>query len=116
MIESAKMCEHILRSRPPECLLILISTSGKYAPTIRLGKIARVNGLPILAISPYTNNDVADLADVNFRFFTDQRENLGAEFTSRLPIFYVINTIIECYMRYRTAAEAPEGGEDASSI
>lgn len=116
-IESVKMFEHILRNRPQESLLILISTSGKYPTTIRLGKIAKVNGIPILAISPYTSNEVADLADVNFRFFTNQRENLGAEFTSRLPIFFVINTIIQCYLRCRRPeCGGVEGGRNASSV
>lgn len=116
-IESVKLFEHILRNRPKESLLILISTSGKYPTTIRLGKIAKVNGIPILAISPYTSNEVADLADVNFRFFTGQRENLGAEFTSRLPIFFVINTIIQCYLHCRGPEYGElEGGCDASPV
>lgn len=101
-IESVKMFEHILRNCSQESLLILISTSGKYPTTIRLGKIANASGIPILSISPYTSNEVADLADVSLRFFTNQRENLGAEFTSRLPIFFVINTIIQCYLRHQT--------------
>lgn len=107
-IESVRMFEHILRSRPQQSLLILISTSGKYPTTIRLGKIAKSNGIPILAISPYTSNEVADLADVSFRFFADQRENLGAEFTSRLPIFFVINTVVQCYLRHRELAGEEE--------
>lgn len=104
LIESVKMFEHILRNCSQQSLLILISTSGRYPTTIRLGKIASAGGIPILSISPYTSNEVADLADVSFRFFTNQRENLGAEFTSRLPIFFVINTIIQCYLRYRNSA------------
>ena len=42
---------------------------------------------------------------MNFRFFANQRENLGAEFTSRLPIFFVINTIIQCYLRFKDQRE-----------
>ena len=116
-IESVKMFEHILRSRPRESLLILISTSGKYATTIRLAKIARTSGIPLLSITPYTANEIAELADVNFRFFTDQRENLGAEFTSRLPIFFVINTIVQCYLRSREPVTGDrEGGNHASTV
>lgn len=99
------MFEHILRSRPRESLLILISTSGRYETTIRLAKIAQADGIPILSITPYTENEIAELADVNFRFFANQRENLGAEFTSRLPIFFVINTIIQCYLRFKDQRE-----------
>lgn len=116
-IESVKMFEHILRSRSGESLLILISASGKYPTTIRLGKIAQVNGIPILSITPYASNEVADLADVNFRFFSNEREHLGAEFTSRLPVFFVINTIVQCYLRYRDAAGGDrEGGRHAPSV
>lgn len=109
-IESVRMFEHILRSLSERSLLILISTSGKYPATIRLGKLAQVNGIPILSITPYASNEVADLADVNFRFFSNEREYLGAEFTSRLPIFFIINTIIQCYLQYR------EGADHASSV
>lgn len=116
-IGSVKMFEHILRSRPRESLLILISTSGKYSKTIRLGKLAQANGIPILSVTPYTSNEIAALSDINFRFFTDQRENLGAEFTSRLPIFFVINTIVQCYLRYkREQPAAREGATDASFV
>ncbi len=109
-IESVKMFQHILSGCSPESLLVLISTSGKYPPTIRLGKIAQANSIPILSVTPYTSNEVAELSDTNFRFFTDQRENLGAEFTSRLPIFFVINMIIQCYLRYKSETAASETG------
>lgn len=111
-IESVKMFQHILSGCSRNSLLILISTSGKYPPTIRLGKIAQANGIPVLSVTPYTSNEVSELSDVNFRFFTDQRENLGAEFTSRLPVFFVINTIIQCYLRYRS--EAADGQADTA--
>jgi DNA-binding MurR/RpiR family transcriptional regulator len=54
-----------------------------------------------LTISPYTSNALADLGTINFRFFTNQRENQGAEFTSRLPVFYVIHMIIRSYLEYK---------------
>lgn len=110
LIESVKMFQHILSGCSKESLLVLISTSGKYPPTIRLGKIAQANGIPILSVTPYTSNEVAELSDTNFRFFTDQRENLGAEFTSRLPIFFVINMIIQCYLRYKSETAANKTG------
>lgn len=100
-IESAKMGEHILNNISSPAVLILISTTGDFAPTVRLAKIARMNSLPIIAITPYTNNMLADLATINFRFFTHQRENMGAEFTSRLPVFFVIDIIIRCYLQHK---------------
>lgn len=102
-IESSKMSEHILRNSSGPAVLILISTTGDFGPTVRLAKIARMSNLPIIAISPYTNNMLADLATINFRFFTHQRENMGAEFTSRLPVFFVIDIIIRCYLQYKNS-------------
>lgn len=101
LLESAKMATHILQHLNSNCLLILISATGTFEPTIRLGKLASMNHIPILTITPYTNNVVADLGTISFRFFTNQRENRGAEFTSRLPVFYVIHIIIRCYLQYK---------------
>lgn len=100
-IESAKMGEHILRSSPENAVWIMISTTGCFEPTVRLAKLAKMNSVPVISITPYISNEVAELTAVNFRFFTDHREYLGAEFTSRLPIFYMINMIIRCYLQYK---------------
>ena len=103
---SARMCEHLLTGLKTSGLLILISTSGSFSYTINLAKSANANNIPILAITPYSNNALASLAQINFRFFTDQRENNGAEYTSRLPILYIISVIITCYQNYKE-----KGGE-----
>lgn len=95
------MSAHILQNQKNKCLLILISTTGNFEPTIRMGKIGSMNHIPILTISPYTSNALADLGTINFRFFTNERENQGAEFTSRLPVFYVIHMIIRSYLEYK---------------
>ncbi len=103
-IESVRMGEHILRNFPEASAWILISTTGSFPHTARLARLARMNNVPVISITPYTNNTIADLADINFRFFTRQREYQDAEFTSRLPIFYVISTIFQCYLEYRRSA------------
>lgn len=101
LVESSKMASHVLQNVKKDCLLILISTTGNFEPTVRLGKLAGINHIPTLTIAPYTNNALADLGTISFRFFTNQRENRGAEFTSRLPVFYVINLIISSYLQYK---------------
>ena len=76
-----------------------------------------MNGIPVFSITPYTSNEIADLSAVSFRFFTDQRENLGAEYTSRLPIFFIIHTIIQCYLKYKEQTGlSREGGSHDSSV
>ena len=100
-VEASKTGEHILRTIHTESILVLISVTGDFAPTVKLAKLARMNGIPIISITPCTNNRIAELATVNFRFFTTQHENMGAEFTSRLPIFFIIHLIICTYLEYR---------------
>ena len=104
-IESARLFSHLINTVGKDSLMVLISTSGTFGNTIRIGKLAQMKGLPILSIT------------VSFRFFTDQRENLGAEYTSRLPIFFTIHTIIQCYIRYREERESrQEGGSHDSTV
>ena len=115
-IESARLFSHLINTVGKDSLMVLISTSGTFGNTIRIGKLAQMKGLPILSITPYTSNEIADLSTVSFRFFTDQRENLGAEYTSRLPIFFTIHTIIQYYIRYREERESrQEGGSHDST-
>ena len=116
-IESARLFSHLINTVGKDSLMVLITTSGSFGNTIRIGKLSQMKGLPILSITPYTSNEIADLSTVSFRFFTDQRENLGAEYTSRLPIFFTIHTIIQCYIRYREERESrQEGGSHDSTV
>ena len=116
-IESARLFSHLINTVGKDSLMVVISTSGTFGNTIRIGKLAQMKGLPILSITPYTSNEIADLSTVSFRFFTDQRENLGAEYTSRLPIFFTIHTIIQYYIRYREERESrQEGGSHDSTV
>lgn len=101
LLEASRVAEHVLRTSGSDAVLVLISTSGAYGPTLRLGKIANLNHIPVISISPYTSNELAKLSTISFRFFAPQRENLGADVTPRLPIFYIINMIIQCYLQYR---------------
>ncbi|MEG0360738.1 MAG: MurR/RpiR family transcriptional regulator [Longicatena sp.] len=96
---ASQLVEHIVRHLSSEDTLVVISSRGDYAPTARLVKLALMNGVTIIAITPYTKNSIANLATINFRFFSNQRENEGAEYTSRLPIFYIIDLIIKSYLK-----------------
>lgn len=100
-IEASKTANHIIRRLDKHNILFVISTTGDFSPTVKLAKTAAMNHIPIISITPYTNNTIASIASVNFRFFTNQRENNGAEYTSRLPIFYTIQIIIKSYLKYK---------------
>lgn len=104
-IESSKMSEHIIRGLSKDTLFIAISTTGKFSPTARLIKLARMNDIPVMSITPYASNEIAKMATINFRFFANQRENNGAEYTTRLPVFYLISMIIQSYLQYLKGKE-----------
>ena len=116
-IESSRLFTHLMKTMGKNSVVVLISTSGTFGPSVRLGKLAQMNGIPVISITPYTSNEIADLSAVSFRFFTDQRENLGAEYTSRLPMFFIIHAIIQFYLKYKEeTARLPEGGFHDSPV
>lgn len=98
-IETTKTANHVVRNLSSDNVLFVISSTGGFPPTLKLVKLANMNNIPVISITPYANNTIANLSSVNFRFFANQRENNGAEYTSRLPIFYTISMIIKCYLK-----------------
>ena len=66
---------------------------------------AKLHNLVSVGITPVYNNDVAVHCNYNLRFFAHQRENKGAEFTSRLCIYYLIDTLIEFYRQLKKGDE-----------
>lgn len=93
--ETSKLCNHSILKMGKDELLIVVSASGEFAPTINSVKLAKVNGASVLAITPYNQNEIASNASMNIRFFGDLRENYGAEYTTRLPVFYIFNLLFK---------------------
>ena len=98
--EATQLGYHIADTLTKNDIVLAISTSGEFAPTIKIVNMAKLHQATVIAITPYTKNSIANLADINFRFFVTQRTNDGAEYTSRLPIFYIIHAIFDCYLKY----------------
>lgn len=117
-VVSARLLTHLINTNRKDSVVFIISASGMHEPTVRISKLARMNNIPIISITPYTTNEITDASTISFRFFTDQRENVGAEYTSRLPIFFVIHTIIQCYLKYREQMlpTQQEGGRHDTSV
>ncbi|HHX69532.1 MAG: MurR/RpiR family transcriptional regulator [Miniphocaeibacter sp.] len=82
-------------------ILIAISSSGKFAPMIKIVNIAKLNKATVIAITPSIKNQIADIADINFRFFGNTRKNDDAEFSTRLPMFYIVYIIFSYYLKNR---------------
>lgn len=96
--EASRLAFHIADTLTDQDVLFVISCSGTYEPTIRMANLAKMRGAIVVAITPYTDNVLATTADLNFRFFGHPRQNKNTEFTSRLPIFFVIDTIFKAYL------------------
>ena len=74
----------------------------------KLLMIASLHNLITVGITPYTNNPVAANCRYNLRFFTHPKENQGTEYTSRLCIFYTIDTLIAFYRMLKRGDELDE--------
>lgn len=96
--EASRLAFHIAENLTKNDVLFLISASGTYEPTIKMANLAKMNGAQVVAITPYTDNILATIADINFRFFSRPRYNKNTEYTSRLPIFFIIDTIFKAYL------------------
>ncbi len=90
---SSMLIDHAITNMNENDILIVMSSSGKFSPLIKTVKLAKLVNVLVIAISPFTKNEISNTADINFHFFADKRENTGAEYTSRLPVFYIIDLI-----------------------
>lgn len=96
-LESERLTKHILRNINTPAIFFVISSSGTYDPTIRLSKIASVNNLKLITITPYNNNEISQLSPYSLHFFTNQRNNKDADITSRISIFYILSMLMRSY-------------------
>lgn len=104
-VHSSNMVSHLIKTLPHEAILVFISASGTWGRTVELAKEASLRNLTTVGITPYTNNEVASHCKYNMRFFTQNRENSGAEYTSRLCIYYVIDALIEFYINLKEGSK-----------
>ena len=107
-LHSGNMTEHLINTIPHDAIIIFISASGTWGKTVSLARNASLHNLITVGITPYTNNPVAANCRYNLRFFTHPKENQGTEYTSRLCIFYTIDTLIAFYRMLKRGDEQDE--------
>lgn len=95
-IPSTRTARHMLTNPVPDSILFFVSSSGKWGKTIALAKEAKIRNITSISISPYSTNDLSQFCTYNLKVLSLQKENTGAEFTSRIPIFYAINVLTKC--------------------
>jgi len=103
--ESSSLAFHVAEKMTEQDLLFVISSSGKYAPALKLANLAKTHQATVIAITPISNNTLPSIADISLRFFGREQKNKDTEFSSRLPIFYIIETIFETYRLTKESEE-----------
>ena len=56
--------------------------------------------IKVISFTPYTESEIAKYSDYNLRFFTEEKTRDGAEFTSRVAIFYIIDALAQYFDIY----------------
>ncbi|BDB00202.1 SIS domain-containing protein [Clostridium botulinum] len=81
-------------------VLFLSSSTGSNPSTLKLAKIAKNSNTIIVAITPFTNNPLSKIADINLYTFIKERDFFDSDIKNRTCIFYIVDMIIECYINY----------------
>lgn len=95
--EASRLAFHIAETLTERDVLFVISASGSYEPTIKMASIAKIHKAKTIAISPFSDNLLANIVDISFRFFGRTHINGNTEYSSRLPIFFLIDTMFKVY-------------------
>lgn len=98
---ASKALRHFIQTADKNSIFIFISNSGRFASTLNLAKEARLHGMTVISISSIENNDLAEVSNYNLRFFSQKRENDGADLASRLCSFFVLSSFIEYFTSYK---------------
>lgn len=104
-----RLATHVTEKFNENDVLFVISTHVNYEPVIKLVKLAKLKNAIVVAITPHIKNEIANLANINLRFFVEFKENNGTDITSRLPIFYLIKTIFSAVV-YENEKEISDVG------
>lgn len=105
---ASKLTKHLIRTVDQESIFFFISNSGNFPLTLSLAKEAKSYGKTVVSISSIENNDLAEVSDYNLRLFSKQRENVGADLTSRLSTYFVLSSLAECFSKYKKGNNAYE--------
>jgi DNA-binding MurR/RpiR family transcriptional regulator len=81
-------------------ILILASVTGSDPSILKVARLAKSNNVPIIAITPITNNPLSQIADTTLYFFAKDRTFSNSDIKSRTSIFYIIDMIVEHYLYY----------------
>lgn len=77
--ESPKLATDVSQSFSDQNILFVVIASGMTTTTLQLANMASMRATKIIRISPYKKKKLATLAEINFRFMDNARNNKNAE-------------------------------------
>lgn len=78
-------------------VLFLSSLSGKTKQIIKTAQIAKSKGAILISITNINNNEIASISDINFYVHIEEN-NAEYDMKSRLPILFILDTIVRNYV------------------
>ena len=76
-------------------MLIIISARGENDRLLDLAREARDIGMPVVSITHFYGNRLADAADVNLYFWGEDREVQGYNVTDRSGLMVLVRLLSE---------------------
>lgn len=92
-------------------MLLIASASGATPSVTRIAQIAKNSGAALISVTNLDNNPLSQLADIRFFTFIGNRDYYGTDIKSRSPLFFIIDSILECYLYRLEQADSLEGGD-----
>lgn len=106
LYKSDKLAFHSAQNFTNNDVLILASTTGSDPSVLKVARIAKSNNAPIIAITPLTNNQLAQIADITLYFFAKDRNFSNSDIKNRTSILYIIDMIVQHYLYYLNNTES----------
>lgn len=79
-------------------VIFLASLSGKTHQIIRMAQIAKSRGATIITITGRRANELSKLGTINFKVANERTSTSKHDFTSRLSMIFLMETIISLYL------------------
>lgn len=88
--------------------VILIGSSSGATPSVtRIAQISKNSKATIVAITNLDGNPLSQLADISLFTLINNRDYYGTEIKSRASMFFIVDTILECYL-FRLTEQNPD--------
>lgn len=82
-------------------VLFVASLSGRTHQVLKMLQIAKSKGAKIIAITNIDNNEISEIADINFRVYVNEDSKFPYDMKSRIPVLFILHVIINRFVERR---------------